>query len=115
MPLPNRIILRAALVIEEIESTLAAHADDPFPPSSPPSLDDCSFPDCVEDPLEIVRQTQGDECAGHLEYYGDLECILCELEFCVQQELRSQKKTLWDVQGDASGEESDNGEGVEGS
>ncbi len=102
-------------MIEEIESTLAAHADDPFPPSSPPSLDDCSFPDCVEDPLEIVRQTQGDECAGHLEYYGDLECILCELEFCVQQELRSQKKTLWDVQGDASGEESDNGEGVEGS
>ena len=114
MPLSRRVLFRAALAIESIESALDAHDDDPFPPSSPPVLDDCSFPDCVEDPLEIVRQTQGDECAGRLEYHGDLKCILCELEYCLQQELRAQKKTLWDVQGDASGEESDNGEGIEG-
>ena len=114
MLISRSILKRAALAIESIEIALATHADDPFPPSSPPTLNDCTFPSCVEDPLEIVRATQGDERARFLEYQEDLECILCELEGCLHDELRAQKTTLWDVQGDASGEESDHSEGVEG-
>ena len=110
----RRVLLRTALAIESIEFALATYADEDFPPSSPPVLNDCEFPDCVEDPFEIIRQTQGDERARDLEYQDDLECILCELESCLQHELRAQKTTLWDVQGDASGEESDNREGIEG-
>lgn len=113
--LSRSVLIRATLAIESIEFALATRADDPFPPSSPPVLNDCEFPDCVEDPLEIVRLTQGDARARDLEYRDDLECILSELESCLQHELRAQKKTLWDVQGDASGEESDHGEGIEGS
>jgi len=113
--LPRKILLRASIVIESIEDTLAIHADDPFPSSSsPPTLNDCTFPSCIEDPFEIIRATQGDERARDLEYQEDLEYILCELENCLHDELRAQKKTLWDVQGDASGEESDHSEGVEG-
>lgn len=116
--LSRSLLIRTALAIESIEFALATHADDSFFPtesSRPPTLDDCAFPDCVEDPLEIVRATQGDERARDLEYQDDLECILCELESCLHRELRAQKKTLWDVQGDASGEESDHSAGVEGS
>ena len=110
----RRVLYTTSLAIESIEFALASHAEDPFPPSTSPRLNDCDFPDCVEDPLEIVRQTQGDERARWLEYQDDLECILSELENCLQQELRAQKKTLWDIQGDETGEESDNSEGVEG-
>ena len=113
--IPVPVLRRAALTIESIEFALATHLDDPFPPNTtPPQLNDCEFPDCVADPLELVRHAVGEERARMLEYQDDLECILCELEHCLHQELRAQKKTLWDVQGDASGEESDYGEGVEG-
>ena len=102
-------------MIESIEFALASHSEDPFPPNdSPPQLNDCEFPDCVADPLELIRHSLGEERARMLEYQDDLECILCELEDCLQRELRAQEKTLWDVQGDASGEESDHSEGVEG-
>jgi hypothetical protein len=112
---PARILRRAALVITSIECALASHLDDPFPSSDwKPRLHDCEFPDCVADPLELLRHVQGEERARTLEYEDDLEFILCELESCLHQQLRKQKKTLWDVQGDASGEESDHGEGVEG-
>ena len=114
MPTPSHQVLRrAALAIESIEFALASHSDDPFPPNDwQPQLNDCEFLDCVTDPLELIRCVQGEERARFLEYEGDLEIILCELEACLQQELRAQATTLWDVQGDASGEESDNGEGV---
>jgi hypothetical protein len=105
------VLRRASLAIESIEFALATHAEDPFP-GAPPVLNDCDFPSCVEDPLEIIRQTQGDERAVWLEYQDDLECILSELDNCLQQELRSQKKTTWDIQGDEEGEESDNSQGV---
>ena len=118
----RHVLARAALVVEAIESALAlASEEDPFfprSPSSPPGLNDCEFPDCIEDPFEIIRHTQeegGDERARHLEYQDDLECILSELESCLSRELRAQKKTLWDIQGYETGTESDNGEGVEGS
>ncbi len=110
----RRVLYLTSLAVKAIEFALASHAEDPFPPSTPPLLNDCDFPDCVEDPLEIVRQTQGDERARWLEYQDDLECILSELDNCLQQELRAQKKTLWDIQGDETGEESDYSEGVEG-
>ena len=114
----RHVLARAALVIEAIETALQSYAEDQFPPSSPPGLNDCEFPDCIEDPFEIIRHTQeegGDERARHLEYQDDLECILSELESCLSRELRAQKKTLWDIQGYETGTESDNGEGVEGS
>ena len=110
----NQMLRRAALVIESIELALADHSDDPFPPSDSPNLNDCEFPSCVADPFELIRQVQGDDRARWLEYQDDLECILSELENCLQQQLRDQNKTLWDVQGDETGEESDNSEGVEG-
>ena len=110
--LSSHVLLRASLVIESIEISLASHAEDPFPSSAPPLLNDCDFPACVEDPLEIIRQTQGTERARWLEYQDDLECILSELEHALRQELRAQKKTLWDVQGDAEGAESDHRAGV---
>ena len=111
--LSSHVLLRASLVIESIEISLASHAEDPFPPTSaPPVLNDCDFPACVEDPLEIIRQTQGTDRARWLEYQDDLECILSELEHALRQELRAQKKTLWDVQRDAEGAESDHCEGV---
>jgi hypothetical protein len=107
------VLHRASLVIESIEFAIAAHAEDPFPSSDyTPVLNDCDFPSCVEDPFEIIRQTQGDERARWLEYQDDLECILSELESCLHQELRIQKKSLWDIQGDETGEESDNSERV---
>ena len=109
----RHVLLRASLAIESIEIALASHADDPFPPTSaPPLLNDCDFPACVEDPLEIIRQTQGNDRARWLEYQDDLECILCELENTLQQELRAQETTLWDVQRDTEGEESDHSAGV---
>ncbi len=109
------MLRRAALAIEAIESALASHSDDPFPASDwHPQLNDCEFPDCVADPLELIRHALGEERARMHEYHDDLECILCDLEDCMQRELHAQGKTPWDVQGDASGEESDHGEGVEG-
>lgn len=111
MTIPPSVLLRASLAIESIEIALASHADDPFP-DAPPLLNDCDFPACVEDPLEIIRQTQGADRARWLEYQDDLECILCELENSLQQELRAQKTTLWDVQRVAEGEESDHSAGV---
>ena len=110
----RRVLYQTSLAIQAIEFALATHAEDPFPPSTAPSLNDCDFASCVEDPLEIVRQTKGDDRARWLEYQDDLECILSELEDCLQQELRVQKTTLWDIQGDETGEESDYGEGVAG-
>jgi hypothetical protein len=110
----KRMLRRAALVIESIELALADHSDDPFPPSDSPNLNDCEFPSCVADPFELIRQVQGDDRARWLEYQDDLECILSELENCLRQQLREQKKTLWDVQGDETGEEPDHSEGVEG-
>ena len=106
------VLLRASFAIESIETALASHAEDPFPSIAPPLLNDCDFPACVEDPLEIIRQTQGTDRARWLEYQDDLECILSELEHALRQELRAQKKTLWDVQRDAEGAESDHCEGV---
>ena len=115
MPIEIQVLRRAVVAIESIEFALASHHDDPFPPNTtPPLLNDCEFPDCIADPLELVRRLQGEERAQILEYQDDLECILCELEACLHQELRAQEKTLWDVQGDASGEESDHSEGVQG-
>jgi hypothetical protein len=107
----NPVLLRASLAIESIEFALATHAGDPFP-GPPPILNDCDFPSCVEDPFEIIRQTKGDERAVWLEYQDDLECILSELDNCLQQELRLQEKTIWDIQGDEEGEESDHSQGV---
>ena len=115
MSIPRHVLSRAALVIESIEFTLASHSEDPFPPHSPPGLNDCEFPDCVEDPFEIIRQTQGDGRARDLEYQDDLECILSELESCLSRELRAQEKTPWDIQGYETGTEPDHCEGVEGS
>ena len=116
MPIVSHsIIRRAALAIESIEFALASHSDDPFPPKDLPlQLNDCEFPDCVTDPFELIRCVQGEERAKDLEYQDDLDYILSELDACLRNQLRVQKTTLWDVQGDASGEESDNGEGVEG-
>ena len=111
MSVPPSVLLRASLAIESIEIALASHADDPFP-DAPPLLNDCDFPACVEDPLEIIRQTQGADRARWLEYQDDLECIQCELDNSLQQELRAQKTTLWDVQRVAEGEESDHSAGV---
>ena len=109
----RHVLLRASLAIESIETALASHAEDPFPPTSaPPVLNDCDFPACVEDPLEIIRHIQGINRARWLEYQDDLECILSELELTLRQELRAQKTTLWDVQRDAEGAESDHCEGV---
>ena len=115
MSISCHVLARTALVIESIEAALQSAAEDPFPPSSTPGLNDIEFNDCIKDPFEIIRKTHGDERARDLEYQDDLECILSELESCLLHELRAQEKTLWDIQGYETGEESDNGEAVEGS
>lgn len=115
MSISCHVLARTALVIESIEFALASRQEDPFPPISTPTLNDIEFSDCIKDPFEIIRKTHGDERARDLEYQDDLECILSELESCLLHELRAQEKTLWDIQGYETGEESDNGEAVEGS
>jgi hypothetical protein len=42
---------------------------------APPTLSDCDFPDCVEDPLALVRVVCGEEYARRLEYEDCLEKI----------------------------------------
>ncbi len=99
LPLP--VLRHAHHAIEAIEYALALHADDSFfsPDAPPPGLSDCDFPDGVDEPLEIVRLTQGEERARWFEYQDDLECILGVLEHCLNQELLAREMTLWDLAG----------------
>jgi hypothetical protein len=118
MSISCHVLARTALVIEAIEYVLASAREALFGAEYQiPTLNECQceFPDCIKDPFEIIRKTHGDERARDLEYQDDLECILSELESCLLHELRAQEKTLWDIQGYETGEESDNGEAVEGS
>jgi hypothetical protein len=116
MSISCHVLARASLVIESIEAALQSARDTLFRAEYRKlTLNDIEFPDCIKDPFEIIRKTHGDERARDLEYQDDLKCILSELESCLLHELRAQEKTLWDIQGYETGEESDNGEAVEGS
>jgi hypothetical protein len=68
----------------------ALEANDPYnnPEYSPDysvTLEDCFFPDCIEDPLLLLRETIGEEQTGVLEYIGDLELIAETLRDCIKK------------------------------
>ena len=84
----TEVLERAEIVSREIEYTLAAFdplsTTDLIPPSTPPTIDDCQFEDWIEDPFEIVRYVKGEEAAQRLEYEGDLEFTLAEIQSCCE-------------------------------
>jgi hypothetical protein len=121
------VIERAEIISREIEYTLAAFdpsfSTDILPHYTSPTIDDCQFEDCIEDPFEIIRYVKGEEAAQMLEYEGDLEFILEEIQSC--RAILSGRTAAADtttaantgqkernVQGDAQGTEPHNSEGV---
>ena len=122
------ILQRAESVSREIEYTLAAFdpsfTTDILPPREedlPPTIDDCQFEDCIEDPFEVIRHVKGEEAAKWLEYEGDLEVILSEIQECSAILLSRGERTTTvseaakeegDVQGNPEGTEPHNCEGV---
>ena len=96
-------------VIRAIEEALAAN--DPYnnpdyDPEYEVSLQDCELPDCIEDPLLLLRLVLGDEQTEHLEYVGDLELIANALrEVCGRVQARG---------GTPQGEESDQCREIQG-
>ena len=126
------ILDRAEIVSQEIEYTLAAFdpsfTTDILPNISIATIDDCQFEDCIEDPLEIIRHVKGEETAQRLEYEGDLEFILEEIQACRTILLLNdihhrcgetagtagQAAKEGNVQGDSKGEKPHNCQGVAG-
>jgi len=118
----TEVLERAEIISREIEYTLAAFdpsfTTDIIPHSTSPTINDCQFEDCIEDPFEIIRHVKGEEVAQRLEYEGDLEFILDEIQSCCAILITDPTTTAnteqkeRDVQGDAQGTESHNGEGV---
>jgi hypothetical protein len=124
------ILDRAEIVSQEIEYTLASFdpsfTTDILPNQSLATIDDCQFEDCIEDPLEIIRHVKGEETAQRLEYEGDLEFILQEIQTCRAILLNDndnhrcgettgtagQAAKEGNVQGDPTGEKSHNCQGV---
>lgn len=73
-------------VLRAIEETLAAN--DPYnnvvySSDYAPTIEDCEFPDHIEDPLLLLRVVLGDECARRIESTSDLELIAHALEECI--------------------------------
>ena len=119
------VLERAEIVSREIEYTLAAFdplfTTDIIPHSTPPTINDCQFEDCIEDPFEIIRYVKGEKAAQRLEYEGDLEFILDEIQSCyailntaapTATAAANTDQKERNVQGDTQGTESHNGEGV---
>ena len=119
------ILDRAEIVSQEIEYTLAAFdpsfTTDILPNISIATIDDCQFEDCIEDPFEIIRYVKGEEAAQRLEYEGDIEFILDEIQSCyailntaapTATAAANTDQKERNVQGDTQGTESHNGEGV---
>ena len=95
----DRLLLNALTVISIIEETIALH--DPYnsiEDRGAPALEDCDFPDYIEDPLELLRVLQGDEHARRLEYEGDLQFLAETMQSCVDSELRKQGRVAFDLQ-----------------
>lgn len=75
-------------VLRAIEEAL--QANDPYnnPDYSPEynvTMQDCVFPDHIEDPLQLLRVVLGDDQTSLLEYIGDLELIAEELANCIDR------------------------------
>ena len=84
-----RTLKHASLTIHAIEETLAKL--DPynhdFPDEENYSIQNCEFPEQVEDPLALVRLSKGDEFANRLEYEDHIAIILQHLTTCFLEEL----------------------------
>ncbi len=84
-----RILKSTSIAIQTIEATLADL--DPynhdFPEEPNHSIQNCDFPDQVDDPFALIRLLRGDAFARHLEYEDHIEIILCVLTACFSEEL----------------------------
>ena len=85
-----RILNSASLVIHTIEEFLAEQHpyNHDFPEKRTPSIQDCEFPERVEDPFDLIRLLRGDKYVNQLEYEDHLEVILSVLSTCLSEELK---------------------------
>jgi hypothetical protein len=110
------ILDNATEIIAAIEYAIQANDPDNnlfFPADAPPpitSLTECEFPDCIDDPLEIVRRVLGDAHADRIAYEDDAEIILAEIEFCRHKLLRGSRRADEAPEGDTQGEEQNHGQ-----
>ena len=95
----DQLLLHALTVISAIEEAIALH--DPYnsiEDRGAPTLSDCDFPDCIEDPLALIRASLGHERAQRVEYDGDLQYIAETLQSCVDAELEKQERSVFDLE-----------------
>lgn len=110
------LVGEAETIIKIINETQTAHSpenyfDNLIPTPGHISLADCEFPDCIEDPLQIIRHVLGDEQADWLAYEDNLDSIAQQLELCIQ---RLQSAGASDVQGDEEGTKPSGGQAIPG-
>jgi len=103
-------------VIRTIEETIASN--DPYnnPDHNPEysvSLQDCDFPDHIQEPLEVILLAYGSEVLGRLHYVDDLELILDHMESATRIVAGSTELRGDTEEGDTEGEESHDGAEVQ--
>jgi hypothetical protein len=84
-----KLLKSTSLVIQVIEETIAEL--DPynhdFPYEENFSIQNCEFPEQVEDPFALVRCLKGEEFAKQLEYEDHIVIILQHITTCFLEEL----------------------------
>jgi hypothetical protein len=113
----HRILEDAHDVVRTIEETLTSN--DPYnnPDHNPEysvSLQDCDFPDHIEDPLEVIYLAYGEEVLGRLQYVDDLELTLNHMESAICIVSNSPELQHGLEESDTEGAESPVGEEVQG-
>lgn len=103
--LHKTFIEQADVLISCIQDTLQTYEpsnyyDQLIPPPDHVSLADCEIPDCISDPLGIVRYVRGEGRAQWLQYEDDIETILQEIEQC-----KAELALTCHAEGDEEGEE----------
>lgn len=104
-------------VVRAIEEALASN--DPYnnPDHNPAeygvSLQDCDFPDHIQDPLEVILLAYGSEVLGRIHYVDDLELTLDTMESAIRIVASSTELRRDAEEGDKEGEESHDGTEVQ--